>query len=115
MTRREESYVDKPRDDEESLARGKLVSETAKIPWQKLQRFFANGTAVYVAPELDLVETAYQISVDNGEQVKQWLDGGLVEPVTDALAIEWLEANTLVWSVVVRPWVLVQPLSEETT
>ena len=112
MTEIEDSPLNKSPDDEESLARGNLVSETAKIPWLELQRFFANGTAVYVAPELDLVETAYQISVDNGEQVKQWRDGGLVEPVTDAQAIEWLEANTLVWSVVVRPWVLVQPLSE---
>ena len=115
MTDIEDDYIDKPHHDEESLARGKLVSETAKIRWRDLQRFFANGTAVYVAPELDLVETAYQISVDNGEQVKQWRDGGLLEPVTDALAIGWLEANTLVWSVVVRPWVLVQPLSETTT
>ena len=112
MTTIEDSYTDKPRDNEESLARGKLVSETAKIPWQDLQRFFANGTAIFVAPELDLVETAYQISVDNGAQVKQWRDSGLVEPVTDAQAIEWLEANALVWSVVVRPWVLVQPLSD---
>jgi hypothetical protein len=33
-----------------------------------------------------------------------------VGQVTDAQAIEWLEANALVWCVVVRPWVLVQPL-----
>ena len=36
-----------------------------------------------------------------------------VGPVTDAQAIEWLEANALMWSVVVRPWVLVQPIMQD--
>ena len=30
------------------LIRGKLVSETAKMPWSDLQRFFANGSTLYV-------------------------------------------------------------------
>ena len=94
--------------DREQLARGKLVAETAKIPWRELQRFFANGTAVFVSPTLDLVEAAYQISIDNVKQVEKWREDGILCPVTDALAIEWLEKDTLVWSVVVRPWVLVQ-------
>jgi hypothetical protein len=104
------SETDKAVSDEESLARAKLVSETAKIPWQDLQRFFANGTAVFVAPELDLVEAAYQLSVDNAAQVKQWQADGVLDAVTDRLAIEWLEKDMLVWSVVVRPWVLVQAI-----
>ena len=104
------SETDKTASDEESLARAKLVSETAKIPWQDLQRFFANGTAVFVAPELDLVEAAYQVSIDNATQVKQWQTDGTLGSVTDGLAIEWLENDTLVWSVVVRPWVLVQAI-----
>ena len=37
------------------LLRAKLEGETSKIAWRELQRFFANGTAIYVAPALDLV------------------------------------------------------------
>ncbi|RLA39537.1 MAG: DUF2288 domain-containing protein [Gammaproteobacteria bacterium] len=94
----------------EQRARGKLVAETAKIPWRELQRFFANGTAVFVSPTLDLVEAAYQLSVDNVKQVEKWREDGILCPMNDALAIEWLEKDTLVWSVVARPWVLVQAI-----
>jgi hypothetical protein len=33
--------------------------------------------------------------------------------VSDAQALEWLEVNTLMWSVVIRPWVLVQPILQD--
>lgn len=95
-------------DESEQLARGKLISESARIPWQDLQRFFANGTAIYVAPELDMVEAAYQISIDNAVLVHRWQAGGLLGQVTDSQAMAWLESGVDVWSVVVRPWVLVQ-------
>ncbi len=97
----------------EALARAKLVSETAKIAWRDLQRFFANGSAMFVAPELDLVEAAYQISADSAEQIKSWQTDRLLGSVTDEQAIEWLETNAAVWSVVVRPWVLVQVVSDD--
>ena len=35
-------------------------AETAKIAWQELQRFFAQGLAIGVEPELDLVDVAYR-------------------------------------------------------
>jgi len=38
---------------------------------------------------------------------------GVVGPVSDAHAVEWLEARALMWSVVVRPWVLVQPVLQK--
>ncbi|MFT7496884.1 MAG: hypothetical protein ACI9V8_001784, partial [Urechidicola sp.] len=41
------------------LIRGKLVSETAKMSWSDLQRFFANGSTLYVSPELDLIDVAF--------------------------------------------------------
>jgi len=96
--------------EEEALAR--ILGETAKIPWADLQRFFAAGKAVLVAPELDLVDVAYQMSADNGEQVEQWMNRGLVGVVSDAQAAEWIAANALMWSVVVKPWILVQPVMQ---
>ena len=108
--------MNEPRADQaqdEALERARLNTETAKIAWRELQRFFAQGNAVAVAPHLDLVEVAYQISCDNKTQVEQWMNERQVGPVSDAQAREWVEANALVWSVVVRPWVLVQPVLRE--
>ena len=34
-------------------------------------------------------------------------------PESAAQAREWLEANALMWAVVVKPWVLVQPILKD--
>ena len=73
-----------------------------------MQLFFANGSAVFVAPSLDLVDVAYQFSIDNKIQVAEWLQNNLVALVSDQQAINWVEADTDVWAVVVKPWLLVQ-------
>lgn len=91
------------------LAREKVNLETSQIAWKELQRFFANGTAVYVAPDLDLVEVAYQFSIDNKAQVEQWMQNSQLGLVSDQQAINWLEADAQVWAVVAKPWILVQP------
>ena len=46
------------------LKRGKIISETAKIPWTDLQRHFAAGRALSVACGLDLVDTAFAMQED---------------------------------------------------
>ena len=96
-----ESYGD-------DIAREKVNLETSKIAWKELQRFFASGSAVYVASTLDLVDVAYHFSIDNKEQVTQWLQGHQVALVSDQQALEWLELDADVWAVVVKPWILVQ-------
>ena len=95
-------------DDSEQLARASLNLETAKILWSDLQRFFAGGVAIGVAPELDLLEVAYQMSQDNKPCIARWMADGQVAAVSDEQALQWLQADAEVWSVVVRPWVLVQ-------
>ena len=94
----------------EEAERERINAETAKIAWSELQRFFAQGHAIAVSPGLDLVEVAYQVSVDNKQQVEGWIKASQFGPVSDSQALEWLEANALMWAVVVRPWVLVQPV-----
>jgi hypothetical protein len=94
----------------EESSRTDINTETAKIAWKELQRFFAQGYALAVSPQLDLVDAAYQVSQDNKQQVEIWMAAGQFGPVSDAQALEWLEANVLMWAVVVRPWVLVQPI-----
>ena len=94
---------------ETNLAREKVNLETSQIAWAELQRFFASGVAIYVAPELDLVDVAYQFSIDNKEQVEQWLQSGQVTRVSDQQALTWYQTDAMVWAVVVKPWILVQP------
>jgi len=90
------------------LSKEKVNLETSQIAWKELQRFFANGSAVFVAPDLDLVEVAYQFSIDNKDQVADWLQNKQIGLVTDAQAIAWFEQDAAVWAVVVKPWILVQ-------
>ncbi len=90
------------------IAREKVNLETAQIAWKELQRFFAASTAVFVAPELDLVDVAYQFSIDNKDQVALWMQNHQVALVSDQQASDWFAADADVWAVVVKPWILVQ-------
>jgi len=97
----------------QALLRDEIHSETSKIAWSELQRFFAAGKAIYVSADLDLVEVAVQVSSDNSNKVRQWMDKGIISPVTDDQAKCWIETDATVWAVVVKPWILVQGLKED--
>jgi len=88
--------------------RAKVNLETAQIAWRDLQRFFASGATIHVSDELDLVDVAFQMSEDNAAQIQQWMVAGKLGKVTDEQATAWFETDSLVWAVVVSPWVLVQ-------
>ncbi len=88
--------------------RAKLVLETAQMPWREMQRYFASGVALYVAPDLDLVEVALVMSEDNATQIQQWMAAEQFGKVKDEQAADWYQADVMLWSVVVSPWVLVQ-------
>lgn len=96
----------------QALLRDEILSETSKIAWSDLQRFFAAGKAIYVSVDLDLVEVAVQVSSDNDDLVRQWLGKGKIAPVSDDQARCWIDTDSTVWAVVVKPWVLVQDLKE---
>lgn len=91
------------------VLKAKLNQETAKAGWQELQPFFARGQTVYVAAELDLIEVALAFSEDQAEQIALWRDKGQVDKVSDSQAGQWFETDQTLWTVVVMPWVLVQP------
>lgn len=94
-------------DDVQQL-RTKLNSETAKIPWLELQRFYAQGNVLFVDSTLDLVEVACQFVSDNVEQFNQWKDEQKVATVSDDQARQWFATDAVLWAVVVAPWILVQ-------
>jgi hypothetical protein len=95
---------------DDDVLRAKINAETAQIAWTGVERFFAQGKAVFVRPELDLVDVAFVVARNRAEDLDKWIDAGQVQPVSTAQAREWIEADALMWSVVVRPWVFVQPL-----
>ncbi len=98
-------------DEIEQLAFNKkhqLNQETSSISWRELQRFFAAGHAIYVAQSLDLVDVAFEISEDNTQQIQNWMHTNKIANVSDEQAKRWLQDNSKVWAVVVKPWILVQ-------
>lgn len=90
----------------------KLNRETSKIHWHELQKFYAKGAVVAVKKGMDLIDVAVQFSDDNKAQVESWLAAGCVGLVNDQQAQQWYQENTLLWAVVVAPWVLVQAIEE---
>jgi hypothetical protein len=96
------------------LEKAKVNLETSLISWLELQRFFAAGLAIAVHKDLDLIEVAYQFSIDNKALVEYWLTSKQIAPVPDALASQWYEHKAEVWAVVVKPWILVQDTTAKT-
>ena len=97
---------------QEKVERYKINAETGRLPWKALEKFFASGNLVYVAGSLDLVDVAYEFSIDNTVKTRQWLDSGHLGKLSDEQAIQFHKNNTEFWSVVVRPWVLIQAIEE---
>ncbi len=92
--------------------RANINNETSQIVWGELQRFFAGGWLIYVSDKLNLLDVAVAFSLDDKEQVSEWLTLGDVTKVTDDQAKQWHDENQPFWSTVIKPWVLIQPLTE---
>ena len=88
--------------------RTELNEQTAQMRWSELQRYFAGGTLISVAPELDLIDAGARIAADDKASVQDWMNAGLLHRVSDAQALQWLAQDALLWTVVVKPWILVQ-------
>jgi len=100
--------ADETTTDDTALLRAKLNQETARIAWTDLQRFFARGVAIRVAPELDLVDTAVAFAQNRSAFVQAEMALGRVDRVEADQARRWLEDDASLWAVVVSPWDLVQ-------
>lgn len=98
-------------DQHDEILRANLNLEASRIAWKELLRFFAGGSVIAVAVELDLLDVAVHIAQDNKAQIERLMLAHQVAKVSDAQAREWLERDIDLWAVVVKPWVLVQPVS----
>ena len=92
----------------EVLLREEYHGQTARIPWHDLQTYYAHGSVIAVGADLNLVEVAVQLGMDNAAQFQAWIAAGDVAPVSDEQALAWFSNNEELWAVVAAPWVLVQ-------
>ncbi|MEM7401910.1 MAG: DUF2288 domain-containing protein [Pseudomonadota bacterium] len=90
--------------------KAKIVSETAKINWKELETFFAQGKLILIDRSLDLIDVAFTISTDDAKQVSEWMESELVLRDFTHKAIAFEKDNKELWSVVIKPWVLIQEL-----
>ncbi|MBT8123888.1 MAG: DUF2288 family protein [Gammaproteobacteria bacterium] len=63
---------------------------------------------ILVSDTLDLVEVGSEISSDHADQIKQWTEVELLARNFDQRAIAWGKNNTEVWTIVIRPWILIK-------
>ena len=90
--------------------KAKILGETAKISWNELERFYAQGRIILVSRKLDLIEVGYAVSLDDTTQVIEWMESGLISKNFNEQAKKLAKNNTEVWSVVIKPWVLIQTI-----
>ena len=93
--------------------RARINAETARIAFRELQRFFAAGKLMLVAPDLDLVETALVVQQDDVKRIESLVAEQRIARVSDDQARAWIDADAELWAVVVKPWVLVQPIDDQ--
>jgi hypothetical protein len=86
----------------------KLNMETAPIPWTELLRHFAAGNVIVVDNDLDLIQVAACIANDDKAAVKKWMAANQLLKVSDAQAQAWIAQDAILWTVVVKPFILVQ-------
>jgi hypothetical protein len=90
------------------ILRAKLNLETAQLGWPELERHFARGVVIKVAPGMDLVDAALQVAENNTATVDAWLTEGRIARAEMSDAEDWHARQPVFWAVVVAPWVLVQ-------
>ncbi|MBL4711407.1 MAG: DUF2288 domain-containing protein [Gammaproteobacteria bacterium] len=94
------------------VLRANINNEAAQINWKELERLFAGGWLIYVSSDSNLLDVAVAFSLDNKDEVSKWLTSGEVAKVSVEQAKLWHQQDTVFWSTVVKPWVLIQPLQD---
>jgi len=95
------------------ILRAKLNLETAQLAWPELERHFARGDVIKIAPGMDLVDAALNVAENNAATVQQWLTDGRIARAELTDAEDWHARQPMFWAVVVAPWVLVQEVLKE--
>lgn len=97
------------------ILRAKLNLETARLAWPELERHFARGSVIKVAPGIDLVDAALQVAENNTAAIQGWLADGRLARADMPDAEDWHARQPRFWAVVVAPWILVQEAADAAT
>jgi len=95
------------------ILRAKLNLETAQLAWPELERHFARGSIIKIAPGMDLVDAALQVAENNAATVQVWLAEGRIARAELSDAEDWHARQPFFWTVVVAPWVLIQEVVKQ--
>ncbi|WP_297529182.1 DUF2288 domain-containing protein [Thiohalobacter sp.] len=85
-----------------------LLAQTARVTWPELERHFARGLVIRVAPELDLIAVGRDFAAGDRAAVEAALATGALARLGPAEARHWAADAPELWALVVAPWVLVQ-------
>jgi hypothetical protein len=88
-----------------------LNSQTGKVSWPELQRHFARGCIIKVAPEQDIIEIAAKMVEDDAAAIEKLSNDAAISRASTEDAKLWQETQPTFWTLVVAPWVLIQPIS----
>ncbi|CAA6692877.1 MULTISPECIES: DUF2288 domain-containing protein [unclassified Lentimonas] len=90
----------------------KLDKYSGNVDWSYLKPHFEANSMIYVDPSLDLKTAGLAFTNDDQAQVKAWLKSGdLVQPC-ELHAEHWKQSDTHFNAMIVRPFVLAQPISK---
>jgi len=91
----------------------KLDKYSGEVDWSYLRPHFEAGNMIYVDPCLDLKRAGLAFAQDQQSKVQAWLKAGdLVQPC-QLHAEHWESTQTVFRAMIVRPFILAQPLDEK--
>ncbi|MGJ8654158.1 MAG: DUF2288 domain-containing protein [Opitutaceae bacterium] len=88
----------------------KLEKYSGDVDWSYLKPHYEAGSMIYVDPALDLKTAGLAFTNDDKDKVQAWLKSGdLVQPC-DLHVQHWIETKAHFNAMIVRPFVLAQPI-----
>jgi len=97
----------------EETLREEFEKDRGIIEWSTLSKFFASGLVILLTDEMDIVEAAVNIGLDNTEQVKTWMDENKIVKISDDKAKALYDEQAFIEALVVAPWVLIKEIPEK--
>ena len=91
--------------------KAKILAETATINWQSLEKFYAQGKVVLVEGDLNLIDVAYSLSINETADSETLLESKQLNRDFNNQAKLWHQEDAEVWCVVIKPWILVQAIN----
>jgi len=100
--------TDTPVNQDQLTTKEQLNLETAKIEWKALEVFFAQGKLLIVDNSADLVEVAAVIGDNQVNKLESLITENKVAFATPAWIKDNCTESTILWAVVVSPYVVAQ-------